>query len=145
MDTNGVEESVIVSEVSSFQGLKCMQEWYLGLEKVSCLERCPQFRGVLIEREFHCIVHNVHTYGVYCTCCMYDNYVYSIYYSTISLCVPQFNVQQWLEEHSSNTAEKTKFLLQIWRGITLCGPKPSLEFEILLEVGKICSDHPVNF
>ena len=30
--TNGVEESVIVSEVSSFQRLKCMQEWYLGWE-----------------------------------------------------------------------------------------------------------------
>ena len=28
-----------------------MQEWYLGWEKVSCLERCPQFRCVLIERE----------------------------------------------------------------------------------------------
>ena len=27
-----------------------MQEWYLGWEKVSCLERCPQFRSVLIER-----------------------------------------------------------------------------------------------
>ena len=25
MDTNGAEESVIVSEVSSFQGLKCMR------------------------------------------------------------------------------------------------------------------------
>ena len=23
----------------------------LGVEKVSCLERCPQFRSVLIERE----------------------------------------------------------------------------------------------
>ena len=34
-DTNGAEESVIVSEVSSFQRLKCMQEWYLGWEKVS--------------------------------------------------------------------------------------------------------------
>ena len=34
------EESVIVSEVSSFQRLKCMQEWHLGWEKVSCLERC---------------------------------------------------------------------------------------------------------
>ena len=44
-DTNGTEESVIVSEVS-FQRLKCMQEWYLGWEKVSCLE-CPQFRSVL--------------------------------------------------------------------------------------------------
>ena len=41
-DTNGAEESVIVSEVSSFQRLKCMQEWYLGWENVSCLERCPQ-------------------------------------------------------------------------------------------------------
>ena len=40
-DTNGAEESVIVSEVSSFQRLK---EWYLGWEKVSCLERCPQFK-----------------------------------------------------------------------------------------------------
>ena len=50
-DTNGAEESVIVSEASSFQRLKCMQEWYLGWEKVSCLERCPQFRSVLIERE----------------------------------------------------------------------------------------------
>ena len=28
-DTNEAEESVIVSEVSSFQRLKCMQEWYL--------------------------------------------------------------------------------------------------------------------
>ena len=35
----------LVSEVSSFQRLKCMQEWYLGWEKVSCLERCPQFRS----------------------------------------------------------------------------------------------------
>ena len=43
-DTNGAEESVIVSE-SSFQRLK---EWYLGWEKVSCLERCPQFRSVNI-------------------------------------------------------------------------------------------------
>ena len=34
LDTNGAEESVIVSEVSSFQGLKCMQEWYiLGVGK----------------------------------------------------------------------------------------------------------------
>ena len=48
---NGAEESVVVSEVSSFQRLKCMQEWYLGWGKVSCLERCPQFRSVLIERE----------------------------------------------------------------------------------------------
>ena len=48
LDTNGAEESVIASEVSSFQRLNCMQEWYLGWEKVSCSERCPQFRSVLI-------------------------------------------------------------------------------------------------
>ena len=35
-DTNGAEESVIVSEVSSFQRLKCMQEWYTWGGK-----RCP--------------------------------------------------------------------------------------------------------
>ena len=28
-----------------------MQEWYLGWEKVSCLEKCNQFRSILIERE----------------------------------------------------------------------------------------------
>ena len=54
MDTIGAEESVLYREVSLFQGLKCMQEWYLGRQKVSLLERCPQFRGVLIEG-FHCI------------------------------------------------------------------------------------------
>ena len=43
-DTSGAGESVIVSEVSSFQRLK---EWYLGWEKVSRLERCPQFMSVL--------------------------------------------------------------------------------------------------
>ena len=46
-DTNGAEESVVVSEVSSFQRLKCTQEWYLGWEKMSCLERCPQDFSVL--------------------------------------------------------------------------------------------------
>ena len=52
-DTNGAEESVLYKEVSLYQGLKCMQEWYLGRQKVSLLERCPQFRGVLIGG-FHC-------------------------------------------------------------------------------------------
>ena len=38
---------VISSEVSSFQRLKCMQECnILEVGKVSCLERCPQFRRV---------------------------------------------------------------------------------------------------
>ena len=53
--TNGAEESFIVSEVSSFQRLKCMQEWYLGWEKVSFLERLLHFRGDLIEG-FHCMI-----------------------------------------------------------------------------------------
>ena len=35
-----------------------MQEWYLGWEKVSCLERCPQFRSVLIEREVPLHIYN---------------------------------------------------------------------------------------
>ena len=39
----GVGKGVLVSD--SFQRLKCMQEWYLGWEKVSLLVRCPQFRG----------------------------------------------------------------------------------------------------
>ena len=36
-----------------------MQEWYLGWEKASCLERCPQFRGVLIERDSGSTVHTI--------------------------------------------------------------------------------------
>ena len=48
--TNGTEESVHISEVSSFQGLNCMQELFLGKEKVSLLEKCPHFRGVLKRR-----------------------------------------------------------------------------------------------
>ena len=43
----GVGKGVLFREVSSFQRLKRMQERYLGWEKVSCLERCPQFRSVL--------------------------------------------------------------------------------------------------
>ena len=53
-DTSGTEESVHISELSSFQGLNCMQEIFLGGKKVSLLERCPYFRGVLRD-EFHCI------------------------------------------------------------------------------------------
>ena len=40
-------------KVSSFQRFKCMQEWYLGVEKVSCLERCPHFRDAFV-KGFHC-------------------------------------------------------------------------------------------
>ena len=53
-DTIVSEESVLIWEVSLFQGLKSTQPWYLGRKKVSCLERCPYFRGVLIEG-IHCI------------------------------------------------------------------------------------------
>ena len=51
-ETNKTEESVHFNEVFSFQGLNCMQELFLGErleEKVSVLERCPHFRGVLSE------------------------------------------------------------------------------------------------
>ena len=52
-DTIGPQEIVLISEVSLFQVHKT-QTWYLGRKEVSCLERCPHFRGVLIEG-FHCI------------------------------------------------------------------------------------------
>ena len=39
-------ESETISEV---KGLNCIQELFLGKEKVSLLERCPHFRGVLRE------------------------------------------------------------------------------------------------
>ena len=45
-DTNGADESVIVSEVSSFQRLNAYKSGSLGWEKVSCLERCLQFSVV---------------------------------------------------------------------------------------------------
>ena len=54
----GQRKVSLFSEVSSFWRLKCMQEWYLGWEKVSCLEvssvqECPHRER---ERErFHCI------------------------------------------------------------------------------------------
>ena len=44
LDTNGAEESVIVSEVSSFQTLKCVQEWYTWggpFREVSSVQECP--------------------------------------------------------------------------------------------------------
>ena len=41
-DTKGAGDSVVISEVSSFQRLK----YILGWEKVSCLERCQYRRSV---------------------------------------------------------------------------------------------------
>ena len=46
-DTNGAEESVIVSEVSPFQRLK---EWYLGWEKVSCQTHVHVYIHILCRR-----------------------------------------------------------------------------------------------
>ena len=63
----GEEESVLIREVSLFQGLKSTQTWYLGRKKVSCLERCPYFRGVLIDRGvplyMYLCIYIVHVYG----------------------------------------------------------------------------------
>ena len=42
---SGVGKGALFKEVSSVQGLKFMQGWYLGWEKVSCSKRYPQFRG----------------------------------------------------------------------------------------------------
>ena len=57
MDTIGTEETVLIREVSLFQGLNYMLELRLGKEKLSLflLERCPHFGGVLKEG-FHCIM-----------------------------------------------------------------------------------------
>ena len=83
IDTNGTEESVIVSEVSSFQRLKCMQEWYFGWENVSCLEKCPY-------RVFHC------TYIQWCgTINGQKPYHKTIYQSLIQLNTANSSRQQW--------------------------------------------------
>ena len=36
--------------MSLFEGLNCVHDLFLGKEKVSLLEKCPHFRGVLRER-----------------------------------------------------------------------------------------------
>ena len=79
LDTNGAEESVIVSEVSSFQRLKWVQEWYLGREKVSCLEMCPHFRGVLVERGVP-LYSNLHSLEL-------PVMIYTVTATNITLCV----------------------------------------------------------
>ena len=71
-DTIGPEESVLIREVSLFQGLKSTQTWYLGRKKVSCLRRCPYFRGVLIE-------------GFHSTCARDHNFASFIHSLTIFL------------------------------------------------------------
>ena len=54
-DTNGTEEKVLFSEVSSVQRLKCMHKSGTWGGKGYPVFRCPQFRGVLIEG-FHSTV-----------------------------------------------------------------------------------------
>ena len=53
-DTLGKEESVLISEVSWFQGLKLYTNMAFGTGKVSCLSRCPHFRESWLEA-FRCI------------------------------------------------------------------------------------------
>ena len=72
LDTTGTEESVLVREVSIFQGLKCTQAQNLGRENVSCLERCPKFRGVFLEYTCTC----VYMYMYSCTVYLYYTFVY---------------------------------------------------------------------
>ena len=59
----GEEESVLFSEVSLFQYTNMV----LGEKEVSCLERCPYFRGVLIEG-FHCMYIPLHRILSSCLC-----------------------------------------------------------------------------
>ena len=53
MDTIGTKESVLIRDVSLFQGLNYDVRTVFGERKVSFLERCPYFRGILREG-FHC-------------------------------------------------------------------------------------------
>ena len=71
LDTNGAEESVIVSDVSSFQRLK---EWYLGWEKVVM---CPHFRGREVSSIQECPYRVVLLY-VHTLCIIH--WVYLLYY-----------------------------------------------------------------
>ena len=52
-----------------------MQEWYLGWDEVSYLERCPQFIRVLIERErgstVNTVVHTVRTTSIILHMCTF--------------------------------------------------------------------------
>ena len=45
-DTNGAEESVLISVVSLFQGLNCLQDLFLGKErKVVLIREVSSFQG----------------------------------------------------------------------------------------------------
>ena len=90
LDTNGAEGSVIVSEVSSFQRLK---EWYLGWEKVSCLERCPQFKSV------HRVCYSLCISVVLCISALFRRYKDAQVLNQISLRGAEYDSPVWeLEE-----------------------------------------------
>ena len=62
-DTNRAEESVLFSEVSSLQRLKCMQEWHLGWKNVEVDKRCrvvSSVQGSIIQGSY-CSVNYDHS------------------------------------------------------------------------------------
>ena len=56
VDTLGTWWSVVYQEVSSLPELIYIKKAYFGHSKVSFIQRCPYFRGVLFEG-FHCIAN----------------------------------------------------------------------------------------
>ena len=46
----------------------------------------------------------------------------------------QFNVASWLDSYGPSLAERSQMLDFISQGLTLCGPKPSQEGNMLVEV-----------
>ena len=66
-DTLGTEESVLISEVSWFQGLKLYTNITFGTAKVSFLSRCPHFRESWLEG-FRCMPSTL--YAVQCSPCL---------------------------------------------------------------------------
>ena len=86
LDAIGPEESVLISEVSIFRGVKSTQTWYLGMKKVSCLVRCPYFRGILIEG-FHRISMYVHVHVLSMLTCSMFMYILTLGgFITVKLC-----------------------------------------------------------
>ena len=58
--------------MSSIQGLLSTRTRHLGLQKVSCLWRCPQFIGP--HNKFHYIVYDVVEHLCVCVCvCVFEN------------------------------------------------------------------------
>ena len=72
-DTNGAEENVLFSEISSFQRLKGIQEWYLGWENVSPFREVSSVQGCsnhrvgsgYIEESQQCVLWGIPFYSVH--------------------------------------------------------------------------------